>query len=239
MKRMASAVVVVIAVTLALASPASSSSVPPCSNPPKLDPATFGGAVVNPYFPLIPGTTYRYKGEVDGERAVDVFTVTSETKEILGVTTTVVTDRLYVKGELVEDTQDWFATDVEGNVWYLGEDTRELEDGVVVSTEGSWEAGVDGANAGIFMPADPQVGQTFHQELARGVAEDCFEVLDLSASVDVPYVSSDEALQTEEWTRLDPEAIDNKYFVRDIGMVLDVAVQGGDDFLELVSVKTN
>jgi len=152
---------------------------------------------------------------------------------ILGVTTTVVLDQVFMKGELVEDTEDWFAQDSAGNVWYLGEDTKELENGVVVSTEGSWEAGVHGARAGIFMPAEPKVGQVFKQEDAKNVAEDCFKIVDLNASVKTPFVTSNEALQTEEFSLIDPGLADIKHYVRDIGLVRD---QGASDFLELVSV---
>jgi hypothetical protein len=105
---------------------------------------------------------------------------------------------------LVEDTDDWFAQDAQGNVWYLGEDTRELEDGQVVSTEGSWQAGVDNARAGIFLPAEPQLGQAFKQEDAKNVAEDCTKIVDLNASVKTPFVSSNEALKTEEFSLLEP-----------------------------------
>jgi hypothetical protein len=206
-----------------------------CPKPPEFEAEDFeGDEIDNTYYPLEPGTTFRYEGESDGEDAVDVFRVTDKTKKILGVTTTVIRDRFYVDGELVEDTQDWFAQDEEGNVWYFGEDTKELEDGEVVSTEGSWKAGVDGAKPGIFMPADPEVGDVYKQEHAKGVAEDCFEILDLDASVETPHVDSDEAMKTEEFTRLDPGVIDHKWFVPDVGMVRD---EDPDGFIELVSVE--
>jgi hypothetical protein len=166
------------------------------------------------------------------------FTVTSQTKEILGVTTTVVHDQAFVKGELVDDTLDWFAQDAAGNVWYFGEDTKELEDGVVVSTEGSWEAGVDGARAGIFMSAQPMVGQVYKQEDAKNVAEDCSKIVDLNASVRTPFVSSNQALKTEEYSLLEPDVLDNKYYVKDIGLVREQTVQGGNDTLALVSVTS-
>jgi len=165
-----------------------------------------------------------------------VVTVTNRTKVILGVTTTVVHDQVFVKKELVEDTEDWFAQDTAGNVWYLGEDTKELEDGQVVSTEGSWEAGIDNARAGIFMPAQPMVGQVFKQEHAKNVAEDCSKIVDLNASVRTPFMSSNEALKTEEFSLLEPDVLDNKYYVRNVGLVREQTVQGGADFLELVSV---
>ena len=226
----------VFTTALALSGPAQSA--PSCPKPPKL-PGEFVGQVTNSYFPLQPGTTLTYKGKVDGKSATDVFTVTDETKEILGVTTTVVHDQVFVKGELVEDTLDWYAQDAAGNVWYFGEDTKELEDGVVVSTEGSWEAGVDKASPGIFMPAQPVVGQVFKQEDAKDVAEDCSKIVDLNASVRTPFVSSNEALKTDEYSLLEPDVLDNKYYVKDIGLVSEQAIQGGSDTLSLVSVTTS
>jgi hypothetical protein len=173
---------------------------------------------------------------VDGERATDVVTVTNETKLILGVATRVVHDQVFVDGDLVEDTDDWFAQAADGTVWYFGEDTKELDHGVVVSTEGSWQAGVDNAKAGIFMPARPAVGQTFKQEDAKKVAEDCTKIVDLHASIKTPYVSSSDALKTEEFSLLEPGVVDNKFYVRGIGLVAEKTVQGGTDVLKLVSV---
>jgi hypothetical protein len=205
---------------------------------PKLDPATFVRGVDNPWFPLTPGTTYRYKGVKDGMPSVDVFSVTHRTKRILGVETTVVRDRLYLKGKLGEDTVDWYAQDQRGNVWYLGEDTKELDPstGKVKSTEGSWQAGVNGARAGIFMPANPTVGQKGQQEYYKGHAEDRYKVLSLDAPVQVPFGSTQHALQTKEWTPLEPGVVDNKYYMRGVGTVREVAVQGGNERDELVSV---
>lgn len=233
MHRIFVACVTAAAAALVLAAPALSA--PSCPKPPTL-PETFVGLVDNPYLPLKPGTTLSYKGKLDGKSATDVVSVTDRTKVILGVTTTVVHDQVFIKGELVEDTEDWFAQDAEGNVWYFGEDTKELENGQVVSTEGSWEAGVDNARAGIFMPAEPKVGQVFKQEDAKNVAEDCFKIVDLNASVKTRFVSSNEALKTEEFSLLEPGVLDNKYYVRDVGLVREQTVQGGNDFLELVSV---
>jgi hypothetical protein len=228
----AAALVAVAAIAAALVTATPALSAPACPRPAPL-PREFVSEIDNPYFPLEPGTTLSYRGKLDGKSATDVFSVTNRTKVILGVTTMVVHDEVFMKGELVEDTEDWFAQDTDGNVWYLGEDTKELENGQVVSTEGSWEAGVNNARAGIFMPAEPQVGQVFKQEDAKNVAEDCFKIVDLNASVKTPFVSSNDALKTEEFSLIDPGLLDNKHYVRNIGLVRD---QGGSDFLELVSV---
>jgi hypothetical protein len=226
----------VAAVVLALVLAPPAVSAPSCPNPPTL-PAAFAGQIDNPYLPLTPGTTLTYKGKLDGQSATDVFAVTNRTKTILGVAATVVHDQVVIHGDLVEDTEDWFAQDTDGNVWYLGEDTKELDHGQVVSTEGSWEAGSNNASAGIFMPAQPRVGAVFKQEDAKKVAEDCTKIVDVNASVKTPFVTSSSALKTEEFSLLEPGVLDNKYYVRNIGLVGEQTVQGGTDFLELVSVK--
>jgi hypothetical protein len=201
-------------------------------------PENFVRTVDNPWFPLGPGTTLRYRGVKDGKPTVDVFTVTSRTKDILGVPATVVHDALYdTRGQLVEDTFDWYGQDKRGNVWYLGEDTKELDsEGHVTSREGSWQTGVNGAIAGIFMPAHPQVGQSYRQEYYRGQAEDHFKILSLKASVKVPARSSQEAMLTQETTPLEPGVVDHKYYVRGIGTVDEKTVKGGTEYNVLTSV---
>jgi len=202
-------------------------------------PSSFANAVDHPYMPLTPGTTFVYKGKADGVTARDVFTVTDQTKTILGVVTTVVRDQVFTKGKLAEDTFDWFAQDTDGNVWYFGEDTRELDKkGNVTTTEGSWQAGDNGNRAGIFLPAAPAVGQVFKAEDAPGVAEDCTEIAALHASVESKFVSSNDALKTREFSLLEPGVIDNKYYVRGVGLVLEQTVQGGTDVLQLASVQS-
>jgi hypothetical protein len=195
---------------------------------PKIDPADFVRKVDNPWFPLQPGTTYVYRGVRDGKRAKDVLTVTHKTKRIQGVTTTIVHDRLYLNGKLAERTTDWYAQNKRGDVLYFGEATKALDsDGRLTDTKGSWRAGVDGARAGIFMPAHPKVGQAFQQEFYRGHAEDHFRIGRKSG----PF------LRTREWTPLEPGVIDAKYYVRGVGTVQEAAVKGGQEHLDLVSIK--
>jgi hypothetical protein len=187
---------------------------------------------------LIPGTTFVYRGVKDEKAARDVFAVSQATKTIQGVRCTAVLDRLFLAGRLAERTTDWYAQDVRGNVWYFGEATAELDrSGHVTSTEGSWQAGRDGAQAGIYMTARPRVGQSRRQEFYEGHAEDRFAVLTLRASVSVPYVSSNRALLTKEWTPLEPGTLDHKYYVRGIGQVKEVATRGPTERTELVSVR--
>jgi hypothetical protein len=194
--------------------------------------------VTNPWFPLKPGTTLVYTGEKDGLRGRDVVTVTNRTKRIQGVLCTAVDDRLTAGGYLAERTTDWYAQDARGNVWYFGEATAELNKaGKVTSREGTWQAGVDGARAGIFMPAHPKVGQSFRQEYLKGHAEDHFAVLSMSASVVVGYTASAHALLTKEWTPLEPGTLDHKLYIRGIGLVKEETVKGGDERWELADVR--
>jgi len=196
----------------------------------------FSPRVDNPWFPLKPGTTYVYRGVKDGQPSRDVLTVTHKTKTIAGARCVVVNDRLYLRGRLHERTTDWYTQDKRGNVWYFGESTAELDrNGHVTSTEGTWQAGRDGAKPGIYMPARPTVGQSGRQEFYKKHAEDHFEVLSLHAEVRVPYVTSKNALLTKEWTPLEPGVIDHKYYVRGIGNVLEQTVKGGDERNVLVS----
>ena len=198
---------------------------------------TFVRGVDNPWFPLKQGTTFVYTGEKDGERGRDVVTVTSRTRTIRGVRCTAVEDRLYAGGHLAERTTDFYAQDARGNVWYFGEATAELdENGRVTSREGSWLAGVDGARAGIFMPAHPRVGASFRQEYYKGHAEDHFRVTSLSASVVVPYTASARALMTKEWTPLEPGTLDHKLYIRGIGLVKEETIKGGNELWELSDV---
>jgi hypothetical protein len=194
--------------------------------------------VDNPWFPLKPGTALVYRGTEDEEKLRDVFAVTNRTTVIQGAPCTVVEDRLYRDGRLAERTTDWYAQDADGNVWYFGEETAELDkNGNVTNTEGSWQAGVDGAEAGIFMPAHPKVGQSFRQEYYKGQAEDHFRILSLTASVQVPYTSSEHAMLTKEWTPLEPDVVDHKYYVRGVGTVKEQTVKGGNELLLLVDVR--
>ncbi len=201
-------------------------------------PSAFAPQVDNPWFPLLPGTTFAYRGVKESRRARDVVTVTARTKLIQGARCTVVEDRLYLGGRLAERTTDWYAQDRRGNVWYFGEQTAELDaNGKVTSTEGTWQAGVDGAKAGIYMPAHPWVGQTLSQEFYPGHAEDRFRVVSLRAAVSTPAASSKRALLTREWTPLEPGVVDHKLYVRGVGMVKEQTVRGGDERLTLVSVR--
>jgi hypothetical protein len=204
----------------------------------QVDPNNFVSVIDNPYFPLEPGTTFIYQGESEGVPTRDVMTVTSDTKVILGVTTIVVRDQAYENGVLIEDTFDWYAQDADGNVWYFGEDTKELDaNGNVISTEGSWEAGVNGAEPGIIMEANPKKGDKYQQEFAAGVAEDMAQVIGFEDSFCVRYSCFDDVLVTKEWTPLEHGVVENKYYAKGVGFIFGVMVKGGDEQTELVRVR--
>jgi hypothetical protein len=206
--------------------------------PATLSPSDFVARVDNPWFPLRPGSEYRYTGLKDRRAMVDVVKVTGRTKRILGVETTVVHDVVRVNGRPEEETEDYYAQDRHGNVWYFGESTKTFDSrGKIVSTEGSFEAGVDGERAGVLVPGHPRVGQVGRQEFSPGEAEDHFKILDLNATVSVPFVSSHHALRTREWTPLEPAVVDNKYYVRGIGNVSEGSVKGPVERLRLVSYQ--
>lgn len=198
-------------------------------------PEDFVAVIDNPYMPFVPGTQSVYEGLSDGQHERNVVTVTDRTKVILGVTTTVVHDQVFAGGELAEDTIDWYAQDRFGNVWYFGEDTAEYENGEVVTTEGTWQAGVDGAQPGIVMLGAPQVGAIYRQEYDPGQAEDVGKVIGMDATVDVPYGSFDRILVTEDTTPLQPELLENKFYAPGIGVVLERVVRGGAEVSRLVA----
>jgi hypothetical protein len=203
-------------------------ALPQGSDPIALDPADFSSEIDHPFFPMRAGSKWVYEEkDVDGSVQRVEVTVTDRTKTIMGIEARVVHDVVTEDGQVKEDTLDWYAQDKAGNLWYLGEDTKEYEDGKVSSTEGSWEAGVDGALAGILLPAEPEVGMAYRQEYYAGEAEDRAKVVSVDEHVDVPFGSFDGVLETEDSTPLEPDLVERKYYARDVGPVLAVATSKG------------
>jgi len=190
--------------------------------------------ITNPYLPLTPGAVWVYHGMKDGVTQTDVVRATGQTKTILGIRTTVVSDVATHGARTLEATRDYYAQDAAGNVWYFGEQTKAYGPNGQVDTSGSWQAGRDGARAGIFMTAHPAVGDAHRQEYARGSAEDQYWLVDINHHVSVPFASSDRAALTIEWSRLEPGVIDEKAYVPGIGPVREIAVQGPPEFASLV-----
>ena len=199
---------------------------------PSIDPSNFVREIDNPYFPLEPGTTWVYEGRTpEGTERVED-TVLHKTKRVMGVECVVLRDRVWLNGELIEDTLDWHAQDEEGNVWYFGEYTKEYENSKVVSTRGSFEAGEEGALPGIIMPADPKVGDSYRQEYYKGEAEDMAEVISrngsgLNDAVSTPYDSfSKDVLVTKDWNPLEPDILEHKYYAPGIGLIGETKITG-------------
>ena len=208
---------------------------PQGGEPVELDPADFTNEIDNPYWPMAPGSRWVYR-ETDAEGTVQrvEVTVTDRKKTITGIDALVVHDQVTEDGELVEDTFDWYAQDSDGNVWYLGEDTTEFENGKPKTKEGSWEHGVDGAYAGIIVPANPAPGLAYREEYYEGHAEDMAEVLSTTATAKVPFGAFEDALQTRNTTPLEPNLVEEKFYAEGVGVVLALTISGGSDREELV-----
>jgi hypothetical protein len=204
-------------------------------------PADFTADVTNPWFPLPPGRVLEYRGVQEDGPVRELLTVSDETEQVDGVTCRVVLDRLYVDGVLSETTKDFYAQDRQGAVWYFGEDTAELdEDGSMVTTEGTFHAGVTGALPGILMSAVPVVGESHRQEYLPGYAEDFYAVELLSTSVATPYRSfRTGVLRTREWTPLEPDVVSKKWYARGIGVVKEANTTGPKEELSLVRVSSD
>lgn len=219
-------------------SPESGSTLPQSAEPVDLDPGQFTTEIDNTYWPMAPGTRWIYR-ETDGQGGVFrvVVTVTSETKKIAnGVTARAVRDTVTKGGEVVEDTFDWYAQDAGGTIWYLGEDTAEYDHGDVTSTEGSFEAGVDGALPGVIMPGTPVVGLAYRQEYYAGEAEDNGQVLSLSEMADTAAGHFDDVLLTKDTITIEPDVLEYKLYAPGVGPVLVFGVSGGPGGEELTQV---
>ena len=220
---------------------AAEAALPQSDEPVELDPTDFTVDVTNPWFPLEPGTRWTSRETTeDGEVVRVVVTATSVTREIAnGVIARVVRDTVTLDGDIIEDTLDWYAQDATGTVWYLGEDTAEFEGGRITTREGSFEAGVDGAEAGVIMPASPDVGTAYRQEYYEGEAEDHGEVLALGQRASVPAGNFDGLLQTADTTPLEPDVLEHKYYAPGVGLVLTIDQAGGgrEELLSVTKVS--
>jgi hypothetical protein len=202
-----------------------------------IDPSEFTTEIDNPYWPMKPGSQWVFR-ETDAEGTVSrvVVTVLDETKMIAnGVEARIVHDQVTEGDQVVEDTYDWYAQDADGNLWYLGEDTTEYENGKPKTKEGSWEAGVDGALPGIIMPADPQVGMTYREEYYKGHAEDGASIISTNALAKVPYGRFENGVQTRNFSGIEPDVVEEKIYAGGVGVVLEITVSGGSDRDELLT----
>ena len=185
---------------------------------PVIAPANFQSKVDNAYFPFVPGTVLKYQEKGGGETSEKEIIVTSETKEILGVKCVVVHDVVTQKGAVREDTYDWYAQDKQGTVWYFGEATREFKAGGRISHEGSWEAGVKGAQPGIVMLGDPKPGKPYRQEYSPTIAEDMGQVVATDETVTVPAGTFSGCVKIREWSMLE-SGNEYQWYAKGIGVV--------------------
>lgn len=195
-----------------------------------IDPSQFVAGIDNPYFPFPIGRRYVYEGQTaEGMEHIEVIAL-PETRQVMGIAAAAVRDTVTIDGVRVEDTIDWYAQDVDGNVWYLGEDVTNYEDGVVADKAGSWEAGVDGALPGIIMYADPaaHLNAPYRQEYYEGEAEDMGEILSANEQLSLPIGSFDDVVQTLDTTPLEPDLREHKFYAPGLGMVQEVDVNNGD-----------
>jgi hypothetical protein len=214
-------------------------SLPADGKPFAIDPSEFTTEIDNPYWPMKPGSQWIFR-ETDAEGSVSrvVVTVLDKTKMIAnGVEARIVHDQVSEGGQVKEDTYDWYAQDAAGNLWYLGEDTTEYENGKPKTKEGSWEAGVDCALPGIIMPADPQVGMTYREEYYKGHAEDGASIISTDALAKVPYGRFEHGVQTRNFSGIEPNVIEEKIYAQGVGVVLEITVSGGSDRDELLSYQ--
>ena len=202
---------------------------------PVIDPDNFTTTIDNPYFPLVPGTTFTYL--TPNGVAKDVFAVTHDTRVIHGVTCVQVHDSVFNHEIITEDTLDFFAQDKEGNVWYFGENTAEFVKGLISTIEGSFLAGVNNDKPGIIMKAQPAIGNFYRQEFSLGNAEDFAQTIGLNSRVVVPYGTFSNCLKSQETTPLEPDALEDKYYAPGVGNVLTVDLVTGERD-ELVSITT-
>lgn len=205
---------------------------------PAINPANFSVVVNNPYFKLTSGTTYTYKSQDREGTEMNKVTVTDQTRKVMGVTTRVVWDREWLNDRLIEETYDWYAQDKEGNVWYFGEDSKEYKKDKAVSTSGSWEAGVDGAQPGIVMQANPQPGEPYRQEYKKGEAEDMGQVVSVNETVKVPAGSFENCVKTRDWSPIESGGVEHKYYSKAVGNVVLETEHGDKKRVELVDVTT-
>ncbi len=204
---------------------------------PKIDSKDFISSINNPFYTLVPGQTFTYKGKTANGVEKNTTIVTNKTKNILGVATVEVWDRVWLNDSLIEETYDWYAQDKDGNVWYFGEDSKEYEDGRVTSTKGSWEGGMNGALPGIIMKAHPAVGDSYRQEYFKGEAEDMADVLSVTEKVTTPLGTFSNCLKTHDWSKVDSNLNEHKYYCVPIGaVILEVDVDSGAK-TELLSVS--
>lgn len=209
-----------------------------CPNP-RINPGDFTTTFTNKYFTLKSGQKIVYEADTEeGVEKVEI-TISGATKKVKGVTTLVYRDKVFLDKELVEDTRDYLAQNKKtGDVWYFGEDVDNYEGGKLVDHDGSWLAGEDGARPGIWVKANPKVGETYCQEYFEGEAEDKATVKAVNERVKIGIGTYTKCLKTLDWTPLDADSRENKYYCPQVGTTVLVKDLVDGKRTELVSVKS-
>lgn len=207
---------------------------------PTIQPADFVNAINNPYLSLQPGMVWIYAGKDDHGRKIEIEEeVTSNTKIIRGVTTTVVRKRVWQKNKLIREVSEWYAQDKGGNVWSFGKESKKLKNSEIIDTTNSWEAGINGAKPGIVMKAYPRAGDTYRQEFVYGKAENIAQVLSNSQTTKIGLGEYKNCLQIQSWTRLEPALVEYRFYSKEVGNVLRVEnIEGDSGEMTLVAMKT-
>jgi hypothetical protein len=204
---------------------------------PSINPENFVDNVTNIYFPLNVGTVFTYQSQTEDGLETIVVTVLSDKKTVAGVSCTVVRDIVSIDGQMVEDTHDWYAQDKDGNVWYMGEDVSNYENGVLVDHEGSFEAGTDGAKPGIIMLANPVLEMPYRQEYYFNKAEDWGKVVEKGVTVSTTYGIFNNCIKTADWNALEPDAsMEFKYYAPNVGVVKE-EIEGSSEYVDLISIE--
>ncbi len=184
---------------------------------PVIDPAEFSAKIDNPFFSMPVGKTITLESQTaDGLERNEII-ATPETRTIMGVTTLVYWDRVWLNGKIHEETRDYLAQHKNGDVWYFGEVVDNYENGQLKDHKGSWIAGENGALPGIWMKANPQVGDTYREEYYKGEAEDMAKIASLSETVKTPLGTFQNCIKTDNWTPLDPSLKEAKFYCREVG----------------------
>lgn len=204
---------------------------------PAIKPSEFTKEVTNPYFNMPVGQKLNYREDTDEGRETTEIWITGETRNIVGVETTVYFDRVYLDGQLIEETKDYVAQNrVTGDVWYFGETVDNYENGKFKDHHGSWIAGENGAHPGIWLKANPRVGDEYRQEYLKGEAEDMVKVLAIGQTVSTAAGNYKDCIKTYDWTPLDVDSKEHKFYCREVGAkVLTIDLKTGRR-AELLSV---
>ncbi|MDZ4747555.1 MAG: hypothetical protein SH808_03655 [Saprospiraceae bacterium] len=192
--------------------------------------------ISNPYFPVAEGLVYSYEGQTpDGLETIEEQRL-NITRTVQGIECLVVNFKAYLNGHLIEEADDWYAQDKDGHVWYFGEDVNNYNpDGTIKDHSGSWEAGIDGAKAGIIMQANPLIGTTYREEYYFNEAEDEAEIMATDLNITIPFGAFTDCLQSRNFTAIEPDLHEHKFYAPGIGLIKEINLADNSE-IHLVSI---